>query len=135
MSVDVFVFLKRSNLPSTDEWQETLTKLNTGLLLDAECQAEDHSGYWPASFPDGLSAGFEFLLSPVAEGFGPVDFDIGDRDFVANFITHSDMRELKGSMFAAASLAVAADGLVFDEETGDVMPPLELLQQARNITL
>jgi hypothetical protein len=82
-----------------------------------------------------LAAGFEFYLSPVAEGFGVVDFDIGSRDLVANFMTHSDMGALKGSMLAAAALAEAADGLVFDEGTGGVMPAARLLEQARDIAL
>jgi hypothetical protein len=36
-------------------------------------------------------------------------------------------------MFAAAALASAAKGLVFDEETGGVMSAEHLLAQARSI--
>lgn len=64
-----------------------------------------------------------------------MNFDIGSRDAVATFTTHSDMRELKSSMLAAATLAELSGGLVFDEDTGGVLPGARLLDEARSIVL
>ncbi len=115
-------------------WQGALDRYGTDLTLNSGCEPASHSGYWPATL-GGLAAGFEFLLSSVAENFGDIDVDIGNRDMVATFTTHSDVRELKGSMFAAATFAELTSGIAFEEDTGNVLPGTRLLEQARGIAL
>jgi hypothetical protein len=60
---------------------------------------------------------------------------LADRDTAADFVTHSYMREPQCSMPATVALAVEANGLVFDEETESLIPPEQLLEQARTIDL
>lgn len=54
---------------------------------------------------------------------------------MANFVTHSDVRELKCSMLAGAALAILADGVVFDDDSAETMDAEEPLVQARSIEL
>ncbi len=116
MSVDLYVFLRSGHLPSISEWQTQLDALTVDLRLDPEVDPRSHTGYWPAEL-DGVSSGFEFVLGSVKETFGSAPPPgVGDREVVAQFVTHSDMHELKCSMLAAAALATFADGVVFDED-------------------
>jgi hypothetical protein len=135
VSVDVFVFLKRENLPSTATWQRALDRLGIDVQLDASIEAVNHAGYWPAQV-GGQPSGFEILVGPIADVFGrAAPPGIDERDVAANFVTHGDMRELQGSMFVAAVLGIEAGGLIFDDNTEGVMQPSELLEQARAIEL
>lgn len=133
VAVDVFVFLRRERLPTTEQWQSALDRLSIDVQLDASIDARSHSGYWPARAGEHQS-GFEFFVGPVAEVFGqaaPSGAD--DRDIAANFVTHTDMRELQCSMLAAAALGVVADGLVLDDETESLVLPEQFLEQTRGI--
>ena len=133
MSVDVFVFLKRENLPSTAAWQQALDRLGIDIQLDASIEAASHSGYWPARL-GGKPSGFEILVGQISDIFGrTAPPGVGERDIAADFVTHSDMVELQCSMFAAAALGIETDGLIFDEDTDGLMQPSELLEQARAI--
>lgn len=135
MSVDVFVFLKRENLPSTAAWQQALDRLGIDIQLYAGIEAASHSGYWPARL-GGQPSGFEIFVGPIADVFGgAAPAGVDERDTVADFVTHSDMRELQCSMFVAAALGIEADGLISDDDTEGLMPPAELLEQARAIDL
>jgi hypothetical protein len=135
VSVDVFVFLKRESLPSTAAWQRALDRLGIDVKLDATIEAVNHSGYWPARV-GGQRSGFEILVGPIADVFGrAAPLGVDERDTVADFVTHSDMRELQCSMFAAAGLGIETDGLIFDDDADGLMQPAELLEQARAIDL
>ena len=134
VSVNVFVFLGR-HLPPLPDWQTELDRLGIDLRLDEGINPSSHSGYWPASV-DGEPSGFEFYSGGVTDVFGtPAPPGIGDRDVVANFVTHSNMQELKCSMLAGAALAMLADGVVFDEDSGGTMDGEEFLAQARSMEL
>lgn len=135
VSVHVLVLVHRDRLPSTAEWQAELTALGLDLRIDAAIEVAEHAGFWPATL-EGAPSGFEFYTGAVEEVFGdspPAGTD--GRTVVADFVTHSDMRELKCSMFAAAALASRANGVVFDEETEGTMDPQRLLAQASGIEL
>jgi hypothetical protein len=82
----------------------------------------------------GIASGFEFYAGSIESAFGtPAPECIGGRDFAVNLVTHSDIRELECSLFAAAALASVTDGVAFDEETGGIMPFAALLDEARSI--
>lgn len=130
MSVDVFVFLRKQDLPPVDAWQAQLDALGALVRLDGGVDPRTHTGYWPADL-DGATSGFEFFTGSLSATFGPTaPPGIGDRDLVAQFVTHSDMRELKCSMLAAAALAEAGDGVVFDEDTEGTMTGAAFAAQA-----
>ena len=133
MSVDLFVFLSASNLPTTAEWQDGIDRLGVNVRLDESIDSANHSGFWPAQCGSG-QLGFEYYTGSVADTFGAQGPDgLGGRDFVANFVTHSDLQELRCAMIAAAALATLADGVVFDDKTGGLIVGSALLEQAQTI--
>lgn len=133
MSVDLFVFLSESSLPTTAQWQDALDRLGVDMRLDGSIDAADHSGFWPAQC-GSRRVGFEFYTGPVAERFGAQPPDgLGGRDFVANFVTHSDLQELRCAMLAAAALATETGGVVLDPQSGALMDGSTLLMEAQTI--
>lgn len=132
MSVDVYVFLRKEALPETAAWQAELDRLAISVQLDGDVDPRAHTGYWPATI-DGADSGFEFYTDPVDETFDEPLPGLEDRDLVARFVTHSDLTELRCSMYAAAALASVTSGVYFDEETGEVAPAQRLLDEARSI--
>jgi hypothetical protein len=132
MSVDCFLFLRDKRLPSIQQWQKSLDELNVGIVLDHVEDLREHTGYLPAKFK-GKDCGFEWFYSPAEEAFGDLPEDVGDRTFAANFVLHSDMRELVCAMYALAALAKVADGLFFDEESESFVTGDRALVIARNI--
>ena len=133
MSADVFVFLRESDLPSTFEWQAGIDTLGVDMRLHEEPEPNTAAGYWPVAIR-GIASGFEFYAGSIENAFGtPTPEGIGERDFAVNLVTHSDMRELECSLYAAAALASVAGGVGFDEETGGIMPFAALLDEARSI--
>jgi hypothetical protein len=133
MSVDIFVFMREQDLPSTRRWQAALDRLEVGIHLDATPEPTTHSGYWPVT-ASAQASGFEYLAGPIADAFGsqpPVE--VQDRDFVVDLITHSDMQELRCAMFAACALAPECNGVIVDGESGTVMTTAEMRAQASSI--
>ena len=133
MSVDLFVVLRSDQLPTVAGWQFELDRLDAPVQLAQDVDPAAHSGFWPVSI-DGAASGFEFLTGSIPDCLGDLaPSDIGDRDLVAMFTTHSDMTELRCSMLAASGLASLTDGLIVDGETGDLTTVEELLDQERSI--
>jgi hypothetical protein len=133
VSVDIFVFMREQDLPSTSRWQAALDGLDVGLQLDATPDPATHSGYWPVKTSAQVS-GFEYFAGPLADAFGaqpPVEVE--DRDFVVDLVTHSDMQELRSAMYAACALALECNGVIVDGESGTVMTTAELRTQANSI--
>ncbi|MGH9228759.1 MAG: hypothetical protein ACRD07_08525 [Acidimicrobiales bacterium] len=133
VSVDQFVFLRKADMPSTSRWQAALDQLGIDLQLNPTLDPSVHSGYWPALLGDHDS-GFEYLCGSIPDAFGaPPPDGLNGRDYVINLVTHSDLRELRCAMYAASALAVACDGLCFDEETGGLTSASAVLQEAHSI--
>jgi hypothetical protein len=84
LSVDLFVFLRRSDLPSTTVWQDRLDSLGIDVRLDPQFEATAHTGYWPAQLA-GQVSGFEFYTGSISDGFcAPPPPGIDELDLVAN---------------------------------------------------
>jgi len=133
VSVDIFVFMREQDLPSTGSWQAALDRLDVGLRLDAAPDPATHSGYWPVKASAQVS-GFEYFSGSIADAFGaqpPVEVE--DRDFVVDLVSHGDMQELRSAMFAACALALECNGVIVDGESGTVMTTDELRTQASSI--
>jgi hypothetical protein len=133
VSVDHFVFLRERDLPSTAQWQAALDQMGVDLQLDSTVEPGDHSGYWPARLA-GEESGFEFFRGSLEDEFGAEPPEgLNGRDHVVSLLTHSDVQELRCAMYALAALALASDGLCFDEETGGVRDASAVLEEARSI--
>ena len=121
MSVDLFVLLSRDRCPSTVAWQQQIDNAGYPLQLDLNPDTTAHTGYWPAQL-DGAPSGFEFYSGDATQVLGRPAPD-SDHDFVAQFTTFSDLRELKASMLAAAAFAIVSGGVVMTED--DVFQPAD----------
>ena len=132
MSVDSFVFLQEDRLPTIAEWQGALDEEECGIALERIDDLRKHTGYLPASYR-GHQSGFEWFFGPVAEVVGDKPEAVGNRSHAIDFVTHSDMRELICGMIAGAVLAKLADGLVFDEESGEYIDGNRALEIAKKL--
>jgi hypothetical protein len=130
MSVDYFIFVQESCLPTIVEWQRALDDAETGIVLDDVGDLRSHTGYLPARY-HGDRSGFEFFFGTAKDVFGSEPQEVGSRSHAIDFVTHSDMQELMCGMIAGAVLAKVADGLVFDEDSGTFVDGDKALQTAK----
>lgn len=133
MSVDLFVAIRPNQLPTVEAWQAELDRLGAGFRLDETVDPTDLSGFWPTQMGEEES-GFEFMTGSVEDCLDHLAPDnLADRNLVAVFTTHSDLIELRCSMFATAALASLTDGVIVDGSTSQPSTVDELLEQARDI--
>ncbi|MBX7097376.1 MAG: hypothetical protein K1X89_06680 [Myxococcaceae bacterium] len=128
MSVTMAVFLKRAYLPETREWAQAIRSSGFDMVLDPEVEVASASGFWPCTYA-GVNAGFEFSAAPVVRSELGEDVleELGDRDLMVTFVTHSDMRELMTSNIAAAVLCSITDGVLWDTEANELTPASKAL--------
>lgn len=128
MSVDQFVAVRKSELPSTEVWDAAVSKLGFAIKIDPTDFA-DFSGYLPVRFLD-QNVGFEFYLEEAGE-FADSEIDFGDRDLVVQFTTFAEELEGQCAMVCAAGLLACCDGIYFDEDLQIIRDPSELVDMAR----
>lgn len=129
MSVSQYVFLHAGDLPSRLKWQSQLDAASLGLTLE-DFDPATQAGYVPAML-SGAATGFE-LYSGAASELGDLAFDqLAGRDLFLEFVTHSDLTELKAAQLAAASLVMLADGIYYDgSEFRRINDVFELVREA-----
>lgn len=134
MSVVFSVFLQASKMPSPAGWAEAIRSNGFDMELDRDFDPKSDVGFLPCKYA-GQNAGFEYYWDPKArdglEG-GPAA-RIGNRDARADFITHSDMRELMASIIAGAVLCAMADGVLWDTEAGEFVSAAEALEWGKSM--
>lgn len=135
MSVVLVVFLPSETLPSVDQWQHQIDELGVDLKLSDAVETMDHSGYLPAVL-GGRPSGFEFYFGSITDSLdGAPPVQVGDCKSSAELVTHSDIRELKSAMIAAAALASLSNGFIFDDQTDSVVSIEHVLTEALAIEI
>lgn len=119
MSVDINVILKKENMPTPEQWQLAIARLEFDLQLDTDFDVEEFSGYLPSVYK-GEETGFEYFFGELEDDWLEEDAMqlVGDRDYLVTFSTHSDMRELIASTIASSVLCSITDGLILNEKDG-----------------
>jgi hypothetical protein len=114
------------------EWSRAIREEGFPLELDTDFDPVEHTGFLPCKY-EGAAAGFEYFFGEVAEMELEPEIveELEGRDVAVTFTTHSDLRELVSASIAAAVLCARADGLFFDESSGDVVYAGEVLDLAR----
>jgi len=131
MSVDHVVFVRDDRLPTLEQWQAALARADSGIVLEKIDDLRAHTGYLPASHR-GHDSGFEWYYGTIDEWFdGDPPEGLGDRQHVATFVTHSDMREFVCGMVAGAVLAQVSIGMVYDEDSDELIDAHAALEIAR----
>ena len=117
MSVQLCVFLREFDLPSREEWQQSILKAGHDLILDSFSPRE-HTGFLPMQL-SGEECGFEYSFDPVdndeAEEILTV---IGGRTHVVTFRWHSNLLDLRAAEIAASTLTDLTNGVFFDPQSG-----------------
>ena len=133
MSISRTVYLQRKNVLTPAAWADAIRAAGFPMEMDTQFDIERMSGFLPCRY-DGQDSGFEYFYSPVAalEADTAVP-DIGDRDIAISFVTHSSMRGLATAVVAAAVLCEKADGLLHDEEAGELTVAKDVLAEAREL--
>src|SRR4051794_24030812 len=112
MSVDLIVFTRRSAMPATSAWAQSIVDAGFPAELDHDFDVDTFGGFLPCRY-GGVEAGFEYLAGPAENG----DLELPQGlDFSVSFTTHSDMRELAASTVAAAVLCMLTGGVLVDPQ-------------------
>jgi hypothetical protein len=127
------VFLDRARLPAAADWARLIREAGFEVELSTDFEPAAHSGYLPS--PDDRT-GFEYYL----ESFAAPTFEIGDagvkaigsRNSVASFRFSGRPSDRTAASAAAATLAAATDGVLFDTEPGHFISADAALAWARN---
>ena len=135
MSIEIFV-LSDKRLISIEEWQRAIDAEGFDLRLDASRPFDALSGHLPAQRGE-QHAGFEcdhWDPKDVMDEESCADIDFGRRwTHALAFRFGGDFHALWGAYAAAAAYARATEGVVFDGESGEVLPPEKAAQEARDI--
>lgn len=129
MSVEQYVAIPRSRLPSVLHWQEAVRLRGFDITID-DADLTRMSGFLPVQFM-GSPCGFEFYLEKLAD-VGEREIDFGDRDAVVTFRTGSDKAEAQCALVCAAVLVDLAGGVYFDDYDGQAWEGETLIKQARD---
>jgi hypothetical protein len=135
MSIEIFVFSDR-RLSSIAEWQQAIDREGFDLRLDQSREIDALRHHLPA-FRGEQHAGFECDHWDPAELLD--DENLADLDFGRRwtqclaFRFGGDFYALWGANAAAAAYARATDGVVYDDEAGEVLQPEKALEMARQL--
>jgi hypothetical protein len=134
MSISRTVYLRRSALPTPTDWALSIRTAGFEMDLPTDFDLEEMSGFLPCTYC-GHEAGFEYAFDDASslELDDELRGSLGERDVAISFVTHADMRGLVTAVIAAAVLAATCDGIVHDEESGEVLLASEALASAREL--
>jgi len=118
MSNSQFAFLKKSNVPSQSEWQQSIDELNFDIKLkiDPELLPFEDEGFSPCTWGDtDDDVGFEIFYDPSAD-IHDDDEDlkriIGDNDYCISMVWRSSMKDCAAVMIASTALAKGFDAVI-----------------------
>lgn len=133
MSVDSFVFLRSDRLPTVAELQRAMDEAATGIRLEDVGDPRVHTGYWPM-LHKGQQSGFEWHIRDASDlSELSLPGNLGDRDSVIHFITHSDLREYMCAVLTGAIIAHHSDGLFYDEESDALIDGESAMEIAKQV--
>ncbi|MFN0277831.1 MAG: hypothetical protein ACKVRN_04430 [Pyrinomonadaceae bacterium] len=115
MSLELYIFMLDSQVPSRDAWQQTMDELGFPTVLDPSFDLRHDKGFSPTTY-NGQMTGFEFYLEPAADilsTYSHIASKVGSRDTCATFRWGADMAECAASLSAASSLTKLTDGIYF----------------------
>jgi len=131
MSMEIYVLSPR-RLASMRKWQETAIDLLFPIKFSELLPLDDVRGFLPVSWKD-RNTGFEcdqWAVEDIQGTYKDVKIDQSFTCALA-FRWGADFNELVAALQAAASYAVATDGMVFDCETGKIYSAAHAVKIAR----
>ena len=137
MSVELYVYLRSSEVPTRDAWQQAIEAAGIDLVLDAGYDVGQDSGFFPARMGNyDEDTGFEFYLDPIGDDTSfpegtDVTEQLADRDVMAAFRFSFDLRECVAATYAAAALTQLVNGFFCEEDGDELLDGAQALELAR----
>jgi hypothetical protein len=132
MSMEMYVLSPR-RLTSMDKWQESAEDLRFPIKFPEPLLIDEMRGFLPVYWKN-RKTGFEcdhWVVEDIQETYKAVKIDQRFTSAIA-FRWGADFNELVAAWQAAAAYAVAADGIVFDCETGEIYSAARAVEIARD---
>jgi hypothetical protein len=133
--MDVYVFLKRSDLPSLKAWQQALQDADLPIDLDPAFDLAKNSGFVPNKLGE-LDTGFHYFLSPadeVVSSYPDLTQAAQPFDTVAIFSWGANLDECVAALAAAAALAISSSGIMYDPQKGILFEKDDALKYAHEV--
>ena len=134
MSMELHVLLRKDMIPSIARWNEVLLESALPLIVPADFNLLTDSGFRPFQLRrenSGVEVYFESDLSSELETY-PILVNVRSSfDSVVAFRWGSRLDECAVAILASASLAVTAQGIVYDPQEDVSLTPDEALTMAR----
>jgi hypothetical protein len=134
MSIDVYVFLKKSNLPSATAWQAAILAAGLPVALHGVFDPSKDNGFVPCRF-ENADTGFEYSMSSANEicaAYPGLNDLIQSYDTAITFSWGGDIKEFAVAIVAAGVLAHLCSGVMYDPQESTRFSDLESLAYARN---
>jgi hypothetical protein len=116
MSIELYAFLTKNNVPSQIEWQKSIDKFGFDFKIDPELKPFVDSGFSPCKL-SGEVSGFEIYYETsksITNDYPEILEMLDERDCCISFRFGGDVKELISSLIASASLIKSFDALVYD---------------------
>ncbi len=133
MSMEIYVFLNKSDMPSPPDWQQAIVESGFSLQLDMDFDQFTFTGFLPCNL-DNRSTGFEYYFSPKTDVAAPDTYLAPLTtafDSVVTFAWGGSTEELVAVLMASASLANLTPSLLHVPEEDSSLPQSQALPYAR----
>src|SRR5687767_3917914 len=100
MSISLQVFLFADRLPTSRGWANAIRSHGFELEMDPDFDLRTFVGFLPCRYR-GEETGFEYFFNEIGPDDDVDPEQIGERDAVVSFVTHSDIRGLASSTVAS----------------------------------
>jgi len=119
MSMTMCAFLKKSQIPSKDEWQKSIDGLKYDLQLHPDFKVLTDTGFIPCKL-NKIDSGFEIGYPEVKEYLNDKNLKdiLEDRDFCITFTFSSSTSELVCILIACLSLIDIFDSIIYFADYG-----------------
>jgi hypothetical protein len=114
MSMELYVFLNKADMPTPGQWQQAISKSGFDLRLDCDFDQFTFTGFLPCKLQD-RTTGFEYYFSPKEDVATPGTYlapITGPFDSVVSFVWGGDFNELTAVLMASAALADSCHSLL-----------------------
>jgi hypothetical protein len=116
VSLEIYVFMNKSAIPSADSWGAAVRSAGFNIELDSSFDPLTDNGFVPCRF-GSFDTGFEYSLSAkddVASVYPDVKLVTEQYDSAVSFTWGGDTNECAAAVATAAVLTMLGSGLMYD---------------------
>ena len=121
MSYDLFVYLRRSDMPTPVAWRDAIVSSGFPVALHTDFDLDSFTGFLPCPVNDQIS-GFEYYVSKV-DSYDAKRLQLpAGTDFSVQFSIGARALEVVSALAASSVLAAISGGTLNDPQTGESIP-------------